>query len=235
MVFRLLASACCLLLLVGCDSSQPRIVTAEPASPNVTTPPDHSNPHAPAPGSPHGMSPESPHGMSPGGTAHPAAGAAQLGPEVQLGSFRLTAPEGWVRQRPASGITRAQFSLPPAEGETGAVKLTVTIAGGGVEANVQRWRQQCGGGAEGEGPEEIEVAGLKVTMVDFTGAFADTHGMTAPVAPAAEQKGSRLLGAIIPIGNSLGFIKCIGPAKTVAAHADEFRAFVETLKLPDKP
>jgi hypothetical protein len=40
-----------------------------------------------------------------------------------------------------------------------------------------------------------------------------------------------MLGAIIDLGEEqLYFLKAYGPAKTLAAHADEFRALLQSLK-----
>ena len=147
--------------------------------------------------------------------------------EVYLGALRLTAPDDWIRRPPRSGFTLAEFSLPRSEGDAADGRLTVTLAGGTVEANAARWRQQFGGEPDEELQKELEVAGLRVTLVDFSGVYAAAHGMFAPV----EQKScSRMLGAIFPVGDQLGFIKLTGPRKTVADHADAFHTFVRSLE-----
>lgn len=170
--------------------------------------------------------------MPPASESQPAVDATSLGPTVEIGSFRLTAPEGWVRKQPRSSFTLAEFSLPRAEGDTDDARLTVTIAGGTLEANVDRWRGQVGG-KDDSTPEKLDIAGVQVTLVNFSGNFADQHGamMTAeqPQQPEQQQQGSRLIGAIIPLGDQLGFVKCTGPDKTVAQHADELRAFVKSM------
>ena len=212
---RLIASACCLLMLVGCDSSQPKVTTSEP-SPSATTAPATPNPHGMPPmASPQGMSPSmgSPHGMSGmGAMGGVAQDAPELGMEVQAGpTIHLTAPQGWVRKRPASSFTLAQFGLPPVEGDTEEAKLTISIVGGGAQANVGRWRGQYPGGQD---PTEVVIAGRKVIMVDFS----------------SESEG-RLLGAVIATDNPTQhcYVKLTGPAKTLGANADKFKAFIESL------
>ena len=95
---------------------------------------------------------------------------------------------------------------------------------------MDRWREQVGG-KDDSAPEKVDVAGVQVTLVNFSGDFADQHGamMTAEPPQQQQQQGFRLVGAIIPLGDQLGFVKCTGPDKTVAQHADELRAFVKSM------
>jgi len=178
-------------------------------------------------------SPHSPHPMA------AESNDRSLGPEVRLGNLRLSAPEGWVRKQPRSGFVLAEFALPSAGGVGGAGvgdagvgtdgRLTVSIAGGSVEImNVERWQQQFGQDAELKTPKEVEIAGLKVTLVDFSGTFSDAH---AAMIIEGESRDYRMLGAIIPLGERLGFIKCLGPKETIDEHADRFDEFVESIEL----
>jgi len=225
MIDRLFVGACCLfvVVLVGCDSSQPKVTTPE-EPPAANADPADESAHGTPTGPPHGMSgmgmPSGmPSGMGDpharaamGGMGAPAQNAPELGMEVQEGSIHLTAPEGWLRKRPTSGMFIAQFGLPPVEGDTEEGRLTIMFAGGGVPANINRWRGQY---PDGEAPKQVEIAGRKVTMVDFT-----------------REPGRRMLGAIIPTGepNNDCFVKVTGPTKTLGANAEKFRTFIESLR-----
>ena len=153
--------------------------------------------------------------------AEPAAG------EVNLGSLRLTAPEGWLRERPAVSFILAEFRLRCVEGDAADGRLTVSQVGGSVAENVNRWRGQFGGKPQKESQDRVEIAGIEVTVVDFSGTYLDQRG---PMAPAIERPEYRLLGAILPIDDQLYFIKCYGPQKTMAEHGDRFEAFVRSLR-----
>jgi hypothetical protein len=147
--------------------------------------------------------------------------------EVAVGTYCLTAPDPWVRKQLNSPFLLAEFALPKAAGDADDGRLTVSTAGGTVENNLARWKGQFGGTPESESQETIEVGGVKITWVDYTGTFADQRGMAA----AAEPKpGYRMLGAIIPLDDRLYFVKGYGPQQTVAAHADQIRSFVQSLK-----
>lgn len=53
-------------------------------------------------------------------------------------------------------------------------------------------------------------------------------------APRIEKPQNRLLGAIIPHGEKTWFVKLAGPDKTVADQQTSFRAFVSSIRFPDK-
>jgi hypothetical protein len=200
------------LMLAGCsDSYEPAKREAAPADSAVTaapapTPPPITNPHA---------------------ALTEAVAAEDLGPEVTVGSIQLKGPDGWTRKQARSQFVAAEFALPKAEGDESDGRLTLSLAGGSVEDNVKRWRGQFGGKPEKDSQQELDIAGLKVTVVDFIGTFADQPG---PFAPAVERPGYRMLAAIVPVGDQLHFIKAYGPQKTMADQEDAFHAFLQTLQ-----
>jgi len=159
----------------------------------------------------------------------PASGAklGSAGGPVELDSITLVAPAGWDRREASSGFVLAEFYLPKAEGDERDGRLTVSTAGGDVEANIERWRSQFGGKPKAESRRTTQANGLEITLVDFSGDFQDQRG---PFAPATLQPGSRLLGAVIPVEGELYFVKVVGPEKTISAHEEEFVKFVESAK-----
>jgi hypothetical protein len=120
----------------------------------------------------------------------------------------------------------AEFSFPPAEGDQAGGRVTVSLAGGSVQANIDRWRQQFGGKPEKESQERITVAGVPVTLVDLSGTFNDQRG---PFAPAVAHPGYRMMAAILDLEGQLAFVKAYAPAKTMAVHGQEFQKFVRSL------
>jgi len=172
-------------------------------------------------------------GVSMSSTAEaPATAAAQplgdSGGPVELEAITLTAPAGWKQMQPSSSFVQAEFALPHAQGDDADGRLTVSTAGGTVKANVDRWKGQFDSQARQNPQDEIDVSGLKVTLVDLSGKFNDQRG---PFAPAVERPGYRMIAAIIPVNGQLHFIKATGPEKTIAVHADEIRQFVRSVKL----
>lgn len=158
----------------------------------------------------------------------PEAGAGDLGPAVVAGRVRLKAPESWRRQPPRSQFTLADFALPKAEGDEQDGRLTVSVAGGSVDANIERWRGQFSGDVKQSDTQEIEVGGVKLSVVDLSGTYNDQPG---PFAAGVPREGYRMLAAIAPVDGQLHFIKAYGPAKTMAAHEAAFQAFLRTIEV----
>ncbi len=148
------------------------------------------------------------------------------GPEVDLGGKKMTAPQAWVRKRPRSAMLLAEFSLPHVEEDSNDGRLTVMAVGGSIDANINRWREQFVGKPKKDSREQIDVAGIPVTLVDLSGAYSDQHGMSGPVAERPEY---RMRAAIFDLNGRQHIIKCYGPQKTMAHYDDDFEAFVKSL------
>jgi hypothetical protein len=145
-----------------------------------------------------------------------------------------TAPAGWKNEgsRPMRAAT---YNVPAAPGDADPGECVVYFfgegQGGGVEANLERWKGQL----KGPGGKPVEsktakrkVRNLPVTTIDAVG---DYTGMGGPMAASRTVKpGYRLLGAIIegPGGNV--FLKFTGPFKTVAANQAKFEQLLNSFQ-----
>lgn len=161
-----------------------------------------------------------------GGAMGGAAPAGEIieSREVEIGAAVLTAPADWVRRKPNSMFLLTEFTLPKADGDSADGRLTVSSAMGSIEDNINRWRGQFGGKPEKEHQETLKVGDTEIICVDFSGSFAD--GFASPTA----KPGYRMVAAVIPVAGQQFFIKGTGPEKTVAAHADRIRAFVQSVQ-----
>jgi hypothetical protein len=198
-------------LFIGCTQSSTPMVA--PATPSVTTTsPDTTSTPLIADQTESEPAPEQP-----------------LGREVDTGELRLTAPEVWRRNPPRSQFVLAEFALPKAEGDERDGRLTISLAGGTPEANIDRWRGQFVGSRDVDTQGEIEAAGKKIVIVDLVGTYNDQAG---PFAPGETRDGYRMLGAIIPgDGQQLTFIKAYGPKRTMAEHEQAFFDFVKSVSV----
>ena len=95
---------------------------------------------------------------------------------MELDAITLTAPEGWGRKPTSSGFLLAEFTLPRADGDDWDGRLTVSSAGGDIEANIDRWRGQFGGKPSNETRRKIEADGLEIAIVDLSGDYSDQRG-----------------------------------------------------------
>jgi hypothetical protein len=217
------------VLILGCNSSsQPEASRGTPerrfeSSQDSRLPASH-----PAMNLPEGHPPMNlPEGHPPiAGAAGPAAEApaSDEGPEVKLGEISFTAPENWQRKAPQSSFTLAEFTLPKAEGDDADARLTVSSAGGSIEANIERWKGQFSD-LQNAKEDKMEAAGVDATLVDLSGEFSDQRG---PFAPAVARSGYRMIAAIIPVGQQPYFVKATGPQKTIEAHSEAIRQFISS-------
>lgn len=143
--------------------------------------------------------------------------------EVSVGGFKFLVPADWQQQPPQSDVLLGEFTIP---GEGGPARLTLSSAGGGTEANLERWRGQFSRGPNDAEPRQSEItfAGQKGTLIELSGTYTDMFSARNP------GKNWRMLGVAAPIGPINFFVKLTGPQATVAAQRDAFVMFVESAK-----
>jgi hypothetical protein len=151
------------------------------------------------------------------------------------GKMSLTAPEGWNRVKPQNNVIQYEFAVPAAKGDEKDGRVTITGAGGSVDANIERWigqfSQPDGSDTKKSAKtEQKKVAGQEVHLVDIAGTFKDQPGGPFSGGPAVEHKGYRMLSAII-VSKDAGsyFVKFYGPDKTVSDNRKNFEKLVESL------
>jgi hypothetical protein len=152
------------------------------------------------------------------GTPTPVVTAAS----ASEGKPQWTVPAGW-KEIPGGQFLVAKFTL--GEGTTpAAVNVSMSAGdGGGLLANVNRWRGQLGQSPWSEAElqktaTELALADGKATLVEMSGTDART-GQAATV-----------VGAIVPRGGQTWFYKLMGDAASVAGQKEAFTQFVKGVK-----
>ncbi|HVU27693.1 MAG TPA: hypothetical protein VHG71_08160 [Verrucomicrobiae bacterium] len=136
-----------------------------------------------------------------------------------------TIPADWQSQ-PPSQFLLAEFLI-QTNGATAEVNVAELAGdGGGLAANVNRWRGQLGlpPADEMEFSKTIstfEVPNGQATLVDFSGTDSKTG------------KPARLVGAIVPQNGQTWFYKLMGDPQIVAQQKDAFLKFIQSAKYPD--
>ena len=142
------------------------------------------------------------------------------GERQEFDGLEFVVPSSWKKvelSQMQMGIITARFQMPDAGP---GVTLTLSRSGGGVEANLNRWKGQFSNKSR-EDVESVTIAGVESTLIDQEGKFAGGFGK-----PAAD--GWRMLGAIVPLPDQGYFIKLTGPAAEVEAVEEDFRAFIKS-------
>jgi hypothetical protein len=114
----------------------------------------------------------------------------------------------------------AKFMLTGDGGATAAVNISSSPGdGGGLMANVNRWRGQLGLSPSPDNlATPVEITGGKASFVDFSGTDART-GQPA-----------RLVGIVVSLPDQTWFYKLMGDAKVVESQKDVFTKFVQSAK-----
>ena len=149
-------------------------------------------------------------------------GAAGEPAERLIGGIKFQVPPGWEEKTLSNNMILGEFTLP---GEAGPGRLTLSTAGGGTSANMDRWRGQFQPGPNDPEPKESRIrgAGKEVTLLEVHGMFNDSFGGGGP------KQNWQLLGVAIPIDSDHNyFVKLTGPKETVSARRDEFIKFIES-------
>lgn len=163
-------------------------------------------------------------------TASSSPSAPQASAPSSPGELRLKAPAGWVSERPSSSMRLSQYQLPAAEGDTEAASLVVYYfgagQGGSVDANLERWISQMQTPREKAKTETTTVNGMKVTLLDVSGAYAG--GDMAGGGAAQSKPNFRMRAGVIETPKGAYFIKLVGPEKTVNRWDQAFQEFVKS-------
>jgi hypothetical protein len=152
-----------------------------------------------------------------------SAGAGATGPSSSEGKPTWQVPSGW-QEAAAGQFVLAKFMVPGQGNGQASVNVSMLQGdGGGLAANVNRWRNQLG-----LAPLEGADLNQSITAVDTQGgkaSFVELNGTDARTGQS-----SRLVGAIVPLGDRTWFYKLMGSAQVVEGQKAAFTDFVKTAK-----
>lgn len=152
--------------------------------------------------------------------------------------LKYDTPSGWTSKTPSSAMRLADFVLPKAEDDSDDATLTVyhfgAQAGGGVQANLERWVGQMTQ-TDGKASKDVaktstmKVKGLLLTVVDLGGTYI------AEKTPGSTERYNKphfkLIAAVVEGSGGPYYVKVIGPAKTVTKWDASIQAFLKSLRV----
>jgi hypothetical protein len=142
----------------------------------------------------------------------PAAGSDASKPD-------WTVPTGW--KETSGQFLVAKFLISGTDNSQASVNVSVT--GGGVAMNVNRWRGQVG--LEPASEPDIDKQGVPVDTGGGTATLFDMSGKDGRTGDAA-----RIIGIVLPREQQTWFYKLMGPPALVEQNKDKFLTFVKTVK-----
>ncbi len=164
------------------------------------------------------MPPASPHGAV---AAAPVTDGAALAKDLAWDP-----PAAWTVAANPSSMRKATYKIAKAKGDAEDAEVSVSQAGGALDANLDRWSHQF---KEAPTPktEARTVSGLRVTIVEIKGTW---NGSGMPGAPAAGPKEHYMMLSAIAETETPYFFKVVGPEKTVLAARADFDKMVASFR-----
>jgi hypothetical protein len=161
--------------------------------------------------------------------AAPLPAASTLTAPGDSGKPIWTVPPGW-QEMPPSEFLIAKFIITDAADAKAQVNISQLAGeGGGLLANVNRWRGQLGLAPVTQEDEfskmvsAFDANGSQAQFVDMTGTDAKTG------------KPARLVGVVVPQAGQTWFYKLMGDEAVVAQQKDAFLKFIQSAKYPNAP
>jgi hypothetical protein len=153
---------------------------------------------------------------------HPAMGdmGGHGGAGAEPPAITWTAPPAWSSAANPNPMRIATYKVDD------ATELSVTRAGGSIDANVQRWASQFDGAPKADRTEKT-VHGLKVTIVRLAGTYLG-GGMGGSGA-TDKKEGFAMLAAVVEAPETPYFFKLIGPAAQVDHARNAFDGLVASI------
>lgn len=147
--------------------------------------------------------------------------------ESERGTPAFQVPKDW-RVVADRGLTTARFQVGTGDRTAEATVMALAGEGGGLVANVNRWRAQVGLDALDEPAVKQAVRPLKVGRLPGHG--VDLTG------PQREGKPSqRILAAVVKQGDRVWYFKLMGPAELVTEAKPAFEQWVESVRFDGSP
>ncbi|MGJ8697828.1 MAG: hypothetical protein ACSHYF_16035 [Verrucomicrobiaceae bacterium] len=144
------------------------------------------------------------------------------GESIVAGNFEFRPAKPWVVQEVTSHMVKGALTY----GEKGPLLKFYHFGkgqGGGVQANVQRWKKQFEGEVKVT-QEKIMYDEQEVAIVLMEGIFLD-GGIMERKTP---KEGYAMLGAVIPHESGDVFLKMSGPAAEVKKSHEDFKKLIVT-------
>ncbi|MBM00721.1 MAG: hypothetical protein CMM06_13665 [Rhodopirellula sp.] len=160
----------------------------------------------------------------------PTLRAADKTKKVMAKDITLNVPTTWKQSPASNNLRTAQFAIPKVEGDRDDAELVVYFfggAGGGVNANLERWSGQFQPGGKKQKIYKGESKQGEYYLLDITGVY------NKPIGPPINRQtnptpGYQMLAVVLMVkdkGNY--FLKLTGPQKTVAAASKALRLAID--------
>lgn len=162
-----------------------------------------------------------------------AQGAATAAsPTATFLEYRTSVPASWTSRTPSSSMRLAQYRATSPAGDAEIVVYYFGAGqGGGIDANLERWKGQFSNPAGGAVYEKVsrETAGaIPLTVAEYRGTYARATGTGS--APEDALPNHTLIAIVAETPRGTLFFQCFGPVAAVEAARASYLGFVKGLK-----
>jgi hypothetical protein len=168
-----------------------------------------------------------------------AVRADDKGTETEIDGLKSHIPAAWKAQSPSGQERVYQFIIPKSEGDKDDAQLIVFFfgagQGGGIEANIQRWKNMV---KPAEGAKESDtyktteskVGDVKVTMFEANGTYMFKKRAFDPNEKPEPRPDYRMVAVIFESKNGPYYFRMYGPQKTMEANKKGFEDWIKNFK-----
>lgn len=164
--------------------------------------------------------------LAPPVSALPSA-AGDSATQALPGDMAWDVPSGWSVAPNPSTMRKATYKIAKAKGDPEDAEMSVSQAGGAIDANTDRWSHQFKD-APTPKTDARTVGGLRVTIVEIKGTW---NGSGMPGAAAAPPKDHYMMLSAIVETDPAHFFKMVGPEKTVTAARADFEKMIASFRM----
>lgn len=160
----------------------------------------------------------------------PSSAPAPTSAARPSGPLAWDAPASFTKVDHPSSMRKATYHAPKVGSDAEPPELAVTVVGGSIDANIDRWVGQFDAGAKDTMTRSTRKVGpYDVTIVEMRGTFQGGGPMMGGT-PSGPKAGWALLAAIVPAGDMSWFFKMTGPEASVTAARPDFDALVGSFR-----
>jgi hypothetical protein len=154
--------------------------------------------------------------------------------DIKVDGMTSKAPTGWVEESPSNRMRMGQYRVPKVKGDKDDGEVVIfKDLGGGVPANVKRWKEQflppTGKTIDDVTKvEKIKIGGNEATQVTIEGTFLYSPAPFAAPAKKERRPDYKMIAIYYDGKDEKPYqIKFTGPAKTVDANAKAFETWIK--------
>ena len=155
--------------------------------------------------------------------------------EIKIfGTATMEVPAAFKRAAPPNRLVEHEFQAQAGKGgDAKTARVYMMASGGGVKANIDRWKDQFSGGdADDQKTEEMKIGNWKVHLVDVAGTYEDSMG-GGPFSGGRKvlRDDYAMVGAIlVGADQRMYFVKMIGPAEVVTKNRQTFVKMIKSIE-----